>query len=145
MEERPISVVMPVYNGAKHLRECLDSILSQTFGDFELLIVDDGSTDNTCEIIESYNDARICLIRNKHDYIASCNLLLSEARGKYIARMDADDIMMPDRLAYQYEYMESHPDVSVTGGAFIPLNDENFKPVMKEYDYTLNLLLKGNY
>lgn len=116
MKEIPISVVMPVYNGAEHLRVCLDSILSQTFRDFELLIVDDGSTDNTCEIIESYDDARICLVRNKHDYIASCNLLLSEARGKYIARMDADDIMMPDRLAYQYEYMESHPEIDILGG-----------------------------
>ncbi len=95
MNRIPISVVMPVYNGAAHIRECLDSILHQTFHDFEVLIVDDGSTDNTCDIILSYNDSRIRLIRNRHDYIASSNLLFAKAKGKYIARMDSDDIMIP--------------------------------------------------
>lgn len=111
-----VSVVMPVYNGAKHIRECLDSILCQTFHDFELLIVDDGSTDDTSEIIKSYDDQRIRLINNHHDYIASSNLLFSQAKGKYIARMDSDDIMMPDRLHLQYGYMEQHPHVDVAGG-----------------------------
>lgn len=111
-----VSVVMPVYNGAKHIKECLDSILCQTFHDFELLIVDDGSTDDTSEIIKSYDDQRIRLICNRHDYIASSNLLFSQAKGKYIARMDSDDIMMPDRLRMQYEYMEQHPELDVVGG-----------------------------
>lgn len=85
---------MPVYNASRYLRDCIDSILSQSFTDFELLIVDDGSTDDSVEIIRSYSDSRIRLIENKHDYIGSINLLLQEARGKYIARMDADDVIM---------------------------------------------------
>ncbi len=89
-----ISVCMPVYNASRYLRDCIDSILSQSFTDFELLIVDDGSTDDSVEIIRSYSDSRIRLIENKHDYIGSLNLLLQEARGKYIARMDADDVIM---------------------------------------------------
>ena len=89
---------MPVYNASRYLRDCIDSILSQSFTDFELLIVDDGSTDDSVEIIRSYSDSRIRLIENKHDYIGSLNLLLQEARGKYIARMDADDVMLPNRL-----------------------------------------------
>lgn len=89
-----ISICMPVYNASRYLRDCIDSILSQSFTDFELLIVDDGSTDDSVEIIRSYSDSRIRLIENKHDYIGSLNLLLQEARGKYIARMDADDVIM---------------------------------------------------
>ena len=118
MSQIPISVIMPVYNGARYLRECLDSILCQTFRNFELLIVDDGSTDDTCDIIRSYSDNRIRLIESRHDYIASCNLLLKEAKGKYLARMDADDIMMPDRLMAQYEYMEISPSSPHSGIGF---------------------------
>ncbi|MEG1728634.1 MAG: glycosyltransferase [Bacteroidaceae bacterium] len=78
-------------------------------------MVDDGSTDESCEIIESYSDERIRLIRNRHDFIGSLNLMLSEARGKYIARMDSDDVMRKNRLEVQYHYMENHPDVALTG------------------------------
>lgn len=107
---------MPMYNASRYLRECIESILAQTFADFELLIVDDGSEDDSVGIVESFADSRIRLIRNRHDYIGSLNLLLSEARGKYIARMDADDMMMPYRLKAQVGYMEKHPDVGVLGG-----------------------------
>lgn len=118
-----ISVCMPVYNASRYLRDCIDSILSQSFTDFELLIVDDGSTDDSVEIIRSYSDSRIRLIENKHDYIGSLNLLLQEARGKYIARMDADDVMLPNRLKIQYEYMEVHTDIDVLGGDIL-IHDE---------------------
>ena len=111
-----ITVCIPMYNAACYLRECIDSILAQTFTDFELLIVDDGSVDDSCEIVCSYDDPRIRLIKNKHDYIGSLNMLLDEAKGKYIARMDADDIMPEDRLAFQYEYMEKHTEVDLLGG-----------------------------
>lgn len=82
MKNIAISVCMPVYNGSAHLRECIDSILEQTFTDFELLIADDGSTDDTCAIVRSYTDPRIRLLQNRHDYIATLNLLLDEARGR---------------------------------------------------------------
>lgn len=111
-----ISVCMVTYNASPFLRECLDSILSQTFSDYELLIVDDGSTDDTVDIIRSYPDRRIRLIRHRHDYIASLNLLYNNALGKYIARMDADDIMVSDRLQAQYEYMEAHPETDTWAG-----------------------------
>ena len=78
-----ISVCLPVYNGEKYIQECLDSILAQSFQNFELIIVDDGSTDHTLEIVKQYADPRIRLIQNKHNYIESLNLLLKEAQGKY--------------------------------------------------------------
>ena len=116
-----VTVAIPMYNAAPHLRECLDSVLAQTFRDFELLIVDDGSTDDSVDIVRSYADPRIRLLLNRHDYIGSLNLLLSEARGKYIARMDADDVMVPRRLALQFAYMEAHPDVDLLGGNMVML------------------------
>ena len=105
-----ISVCMAMRDAASYLRECIDSILSQTFSDFELLIADDGSTDDSADIARSYSDPRIRLIPLPHDFTASLNALLREASGQYIARMDADDIMHPDRLRVQLEYLETHPD-----------------------------------
>lgn len=112
-----------MYNASAYLQECIDSILNQTFSDFELLIVDDSSTDNSRDIIRSYNDPRIRLIENSHDSSGSLNLLLSEAKGQYIARMDADDIMLPDRLEVQYACMEAHPEVDILGGGMYYLGD----------------------
>lgn len=120
-----VSVCMPVYNASRYLRECIDSVLSQTFVDFEFLIVDDGSDDDSAAIVESYADPRIRLIRREHGYIASLNCLLDEARGRYIARMDADDVMLPDRLRLQFDYMEAHPDVDVLGGGAITIDEES--------------------
>ena len=113
---------MPVYNAAPFLRACMDSILSQTFENFELLIVDDGSTDDSVAIVQSYTDPRIRLIQSRHDYIRSLNLLIDEARGKYVARMDADDVMLPHRLQRQWEYMEAHSETDVWAGGleFMP-------------------------
>lgn len=122
---KSITVCLPVYNGSEYIGECINSILHQTFKDFELLIVDDGSTDDTCAVIEGFDDPRIKVVRNRHDYIGSLNLMLSSADGKYIARIDADDIMMPDRLEYQYAFMESHPEVDILGGSFRSFGDED--------------------
>lgn len=108
-----ISVCISMYNAEAFVKECIDSILSQTFKDFEILIVDDGSTDKSLRIIESHKDARIRIIKNKHDYISSLNILLSEAKGKYIARMDADDIMLPERLSVQFKCMEENPNIDI--------------------------------
>ena len=110
-----ISVVMPVYNAEKYVKEAIDSIINQSFTDFECIIVDDGSTDKTKEIIRSYDDKRIILVENKHDFIASLNMGMKMATGKYIARMDADDIMHPDRLKIQHSIMETEPSIAVCG------------------------------
>lgn len=99
-----VSVCMLMYN--KYLRECIDSVLTQTFKDFEFLIVDNGSDDDSMEIVKSYHDNRIRLIQNTHDYIGSLNMLLDEVHSKYIARMDADDIILLERLQVQFDYME---------------------------------------
>ncbi|MDR2407694.1 MAG: glycosyltransferase [Bacteroidales bacterium] len=90
-----LSIVMPVYNvQSDYLRESIDSILKQSFGDFELLIIDDGSTESEgIDLIKSYNDPRIRLVSNQHDFIGSLNKGIAESKGKYIVRMDADDIM----------------------------------------------------
>ena len=113
-----ISVVMPVYNGERYLEETLRSLLSQTFTDFELLIIDDGSTDATPDIIERAADARIRYLRNERNMgiSYSANRGIEESRGKYMARADADDIHLPHRLAVQWEFMEQHPEIAVCGG-----------------------------
>lgn len=112
-----VTVLMSVYNGEKYLREAIDSILSQTFTDFEFLIVDDGSTDSSAEIIASYKDKRIRLSANPNNMgiIFSLNKGLDLAKGEYIARMDADDISLPTRLEKQVTFMELHPKVGVCG------------------------------
>jgi len=131
-----ISICMPCYNVGKHIGECIDSVLNQTFFDFEFINVDDGSTDQTVEIIKNYSDIRIRLIENEHNYIQSLNTSIRMAEGKYIARMDSDDVMMPDRLLIQYNYLEhqnniiAHPTMMIRKSAFekIPvLYEENYK------------------
>jgi len=112
-----VSVVMPVYNGELFLRESIESILNQTLPDFEFIIICDPSTDNSLSLVQSYNDSRIILINNENRLgIARClNLGLETARGKYVVRMDADDISLPERLATQVAFMESHLEVGVCG------------------------------
>lgn len=112
-----ITVLMPVYNGEKYLREAINSILSQTFRDFELLIINDGSTDQSEAIIQSYNDDRIRYVLNASNQkiIATLNNGLKLARGRYIARMDADDIAEPERLRVQLDYMEANPGCGLCG------------------------------
>ena len=126
MPHPAISVIVPAYNTAATIGECIDSILAQTFTDFDLIIADDGSTDNTCEIISRYKDPRMRLLRREHGFIDTLNALLYEAKGKYIACMDDDDIMMPDRLRLEYEYMEAHPEVAVVGGGMEFFSDKRF-------------------
>ena len=143
MSQVAISVVMPVYNAAEFVAECLDSILCQTFDNFELLIADDGSTDNTCDIISSYNDKRIKLFKREHNYIDSCNFLLDEAAGKYIARMDADDVMEPTRLQIQYDYMELNTHIDVLGGGIqcFGETENSYNPFIGEI--TIHELMDG--
>ena len=112
-----VTVLMPVYNGERYLRPAIDSILRQTFTDFELLIVDDGSVDRSCAIAESYRDRRIRIVRNGANVglSRSLNRGVALARGRYLARLDADDIAEPTRLAAQVDYLERHPDVELLG------------------------------
>lgn len=116
-----VSVLMCVYNGEKYLREAIDSILHQTYTDFELIIVNDGSTDTSEEIIFLYNDERIKYIKNETNLRlqASLNKGLENCSGRFIARMDADDISLPTRFQQQVEFLEYHPEIGVVGTGFI--------------------------
>jgi glycosyltransferase involved in cell wall biosynthesis len=114
-----VTVLMAVYNGAATVREALASILCQTYQDWDLIIVDDGSTDGTLAILESLaaTDARVRVLRNgaNRGLAASLNVAWSQARGDLLARMDADDFSYPDRLHRQVEFMAAHPEVAVLG------------------------------
>ena len=111
---------MPVYNAAPYLRESIDSILGQTYADFELILINDGSTDSSGSIMDSYEDTRIKHIDNKTNagLVAALNLGINLAQGEFIARMDADDISLPERFARQVEFMDRHPDVGACGTAY---------------------------
>ena len=108
-----ISIILPVHNGEIYIQEAIDSVLRQSFTDFELLVIDDGSTDYTSEIVLRYSDPRLRLISRPHGFIDSLNDGLLQAQGKYIARMDTDDLMHPDRLHVQYHIMEEEPTIDV--------------------------------
>lgn len=113
----PLTVVMPVFNGAKYLREAIDSVLNQSFGDFELLIIDDASQDKSVEIIKSYTDARIRLIENpKNSGVAFVrNLGLIESKGKYLVWMDCDDIIDPKKFEIQINFLNQNPKIGICG------------------------------
>ena len=112
-----VSCVLPVFNGANFLAEAIRSVLDQTFSDFELIVVDDGSTDNSAEIAASFQDSRIKILKQTNaGIVAALNAGLQVARGKYIARMDADDISVPNRFEKQVEYLELHPACVLVGG-----------------------------
>ncbi|MDR0798157.1 MAG: glycosyltransferase [Dysgonamonadaceae bacterium] len=113
-----ISVLMSVYNNDRYLKEAVDSILNQTFADFELLVADDASTDTSATILAQYDDPRIQVITNENNrgLTHNLNVLLSQSRGKYIARMDADDVALPQRFRRQYDYLEAHPETGICGG-----------------------------
>jgi glycosyltransferase involved in cell wall biosynthesis len=136
---------MPVYNAEPFLKETMDSILRQTFSDFELLTMDDGSTDRSVEIIQSYNDSRIQYIMCPHNFIATLNRGLEMAQGKYIALMDADDIMMPNRLQIQYEYMEQHLEIAACGGYMQTFGSGSGTiQVLTAHDDIVQYMLLGN-
>ena len=113
----PISVVMAVWNGEPYLRAAVDSILHQDFEDFEFIIVDDGSTDNTAAILDTYEDPRIVRMKNDANLglAKSLNRGLDAARGTYIARQDADDVSLPDRFAKQLKFLEEHQEICILG------------------------------
>jgi len=117
-----VTVLMPVLNAETFLEDTLNSIWAQTFTDFELLAVDDGSTDRTPEILAACRDPRLRVLRNESRLKLSgaLNRGLDEARGAWIARMDADDRMHPDRLIQQVAYLETHPEVGCCGGWIRP-------------------------
>lgn len=145
----PISVVMPAYNAENTIKDAIDSVLNQSFTDFEFIIVDDGSTDNTVSIINSYKDSRIRLVKNEHDFINTLNTGMQAAKGKYIARMDADDMMYIDRLRIQYAIMEEDSQITVCSSWMTPFGEDIPKGIVSRsvsgfVEHPLLRLLQSN-
>lgn len=144
MELNPkISVIMPVYNTPEHeLREAIESILNQTFDDFEFIIIDDCSKNDVKSVIESYHNNKIRYIRNQQNLgvTGALNVGIENAKAQYIARMDSDDISLPQRLEKQLAFLEKNPDIGVVSSAFLkfpkneeiklPQNDEEIKQTL---------------
>ena len=115
-----VSVIMPAYNADRYVDEAVESVLAQTFGDFEFLIVDDGSTDRSRAILEGYaaRDRRISLVsRPNTGYLVALNEMVDRAEGEFLARMDADDVCRPDRFERQVRHLHAHPDCVAVGSA----------------------------
>src|SRR4026207_76576 len=125
-----VTVLMPVYNGADYLRQGIDSILRQTCRDFELLVVNDGSTDSSREVLRGYGDPRLIVVENERNLglVTSLNRGLELARGEFVARMDQDDLALPRRLDKQINFLRKNARVGLCGtwfqtfGAGAPMN-----------------------
>lgn len=113
MKDAKVSIILPVYNAKEYIKDCIDSILAQTYQNFELIIGDDASTDNSIDICKQYDNPKIRIIKCEHNYIRTCNTLLKFCNGDYIARMDADDIMLPNRIQKQVEILEKDKSLSL--------------------------------
>lgn len=128
-----ISVLMPVYNAESYLDEAIQSVLNQSFTDFEFIIINDGSTDNSKKIIQSYNDKRIKYIENATNIglVATLNKGIDICAGRYLARMDADDISLPERLEKLYVFMEKNPEIGLCGTWFETFNKSGHFTIVK--------------
>jgi glycosyltransferase involved in cell wall biosynthesis len=132
-----ISCLMPVYNTERFLTEAIDSILSQTLGDFEFIIINDGSTDGTARILEEYacKDPRIRVVHQPNGGIVSAlNTGLAQCRSAYIARMDGDDVCMPHRFAFQVDYLDRHPNCVAVGGTFMSIDKDGNRGTRYRFD-----------
>ena len=132
MDQKLISVIMSVYNGEKYLVQAIDSILNQTYQNFEFIIIDDCSTDNSSHILQEYaqKDSRIKIIKKEKNigikgFIENLNLGISIAKGKYIARMDQDDVSLPERFQKQVDFLENNPEITLVGAQLNLINEQN--------------------
>ncbi|MDH5611452.1 MAG: glycosyltransferase family 2 protein [Gammaproteobacteria bacterium] len=131
-----LAVLLPFYNSASTLVETLDSILAQTFQDFVLIAVDDGSTDNSCDIVRDYmkQDNRIELLQMEHQgVVGAMNHAMDNCTAPVCARMDADDIMAPERLALQFDYLQANPDIALVGSRVRVFPEEIIQDGFHEY------------
>ncbi|MBI3572980.1 MAG: glycosyltransferase family 2 protein [Candidatus Kerfeldbacteria bacterium] len=130
-----VSIILPVYNGQEFLDEALASLVNQTLKDFELLIINDGSTDNSVAVIERWvaKDHRLRLIQNgePHGLPQALNAGLRQARGEYIARADQDDRHRPDRLAQEVAFLDQHQKIMLVGTAYQPFNQDGQRPLLR--------------
>ena len=142
-ERQPlVSIITPAYNAEKYIKETIESVLGQTYKNWELIIVNDGSTDSTEEIIKSFDDSRVVLLSQKNSGVSSArNLGMQSSKGKYITFLDADDVLPPESLKVRVDYLESHPDVDLIDGN-ISIKDADIKNDIGIYEpYYEGLLL----
>jgi glycosyltransferase involved in cell wall biosynthesis len=144
-----ISVIMPVYNSENYIDKSIKSILDQTYRNFEFIIINDGSTDSTRAKLSAYEEPRIKIYDNESNigYVLSLNRALTIARGEYIARMDADDISLPERLEVQVGYMDQNPDIGVCG-TYVKFTGSGkgniWKPLCNHNDIICNLFFTSS-
>ncbi len=126
MKEPTVSVLMPVYNGERYIAEAMESVFAQTFRDFELLIVEDGSTDNSLSVIQKFNDERLRVLRNDGNkgLMVTRNRAIQESKGRYLAFLDCDDVALPTRMEKQVAYLEAHPEIGLLGSWVQPIDEE---------------------
>lgn len=128
MKEKNISIIMGIYNCEKYLQNSIESILKQTYSDWELIMCDDGSTDSTYRIAKKYADKYENIILLKNDKNMGLNYTLNKciecSKGKYIARQDADDISLPTRLKKQYDFLENHTEYAMVGTKVVRFDDD---------------------
>jgi glycosyltransferase involved in cell wall biosynthesis len=111
-----VSIVLPVKDGAQYIADAIDSLLAQTFSDFELIVIDDGSTDQTAQIVKGYTDSRVSLVSQENQGVAkAANKGFALAKGKYITRHDHDDISLPTRIEKQVQFLEAYPECGMVG------------------------------
>jgi glycosyltransferase involved in cell wall biosynthesis len=123
-----VSVIMPVYNGAKYLKEAIESVLAQTYTFFEFVIINDGSNDDSENVIKSFMDERIKYVKNEHmGLIDSLNLGIKKSTGEFIARFDADDICEPNRLEEQIKFFKNNPEKMLVGSWATVINEDGIK------------------
>jgi len=124
-----VSVILPAYNCEKFIGKAIESVLQQTFTDFELIIINDGSTDNTEPVVHTFNDQRIVYLKNSsnHGLIYSLNKAITHVNGKYIARMDSDDICLPGRLAKQKTFLDQNGNITVVASTIEFINEQEEK------------------
>jgi glycosyltransferase involved in cell wall biosynthesis len=139
METPKVSIIMPVYNAEKYLNETIDSVLNQTYDDFEFLIIDDGSTDRSLQILNSYNDPRLKVFKNGKNigYVKTLNKLLELSKGEYIARQDNDDISFPNRIEKQVHFLNSHKDIGICGTNVLTFGTKKKKTLFPIEDYEI--------
>ncbi len=141
---KKISVIMAVHNGQPYLIDAIDSILKQTWKNIEFIIVDDASSDETSKIISSYEDKRIRYIRNlkHHGLTSSLNIAIALATGEYIARMDADDIALPNKLAIQEKILEDNPQIAMVGSGAELIDKKGLKIGVRRYPESYEAIIK---
>lgn len=148
MKNDIISILMPVYNVENYIDEAIESILNQTYQNFELIVVDDCSTDNTYEHVEKYsrNNSKVKLFKNNENMkiCKTLNRALSEAKGDYIARMDGDDISTPNRLEVLMGYLKKHKDISLVGSYLIGIDEKSEQFNHKKYPLSNKYIQMSN-